>query len=534
MRTGVIVVGAGPAGLMLAGELRLGGVDVTVYDRLTVPPQESRALGFNRRAAESLGQRGLLPGLGDFRWGPMGHFGGVRIDLGMLDEDHSGVLGLSQVRTEDMLGNWLAELGIPVRRGYEVTGLRETPDGVTVAFDGPDGRGEDTAGYLVGCDGAQSTVRTLADIDAADWAATRGMYTAEITGVELRPRPIGERLPGGNMVVCTPVGDGRYRIVIHDKSLPPHQDPGALTFRQVAEAWQRLTGESVHHAQALWLWACGNSASLAAEYRRGRIFLAGDAAHEIPPLAAWGLSVGVQDAVNLGWKLAATINGWAPDGLLDTYHAERHPIGQQLIRNAQAASMLYLGDADMDPIRGVLGELVAYKDAAGHLAGIVSGLGIRYDMGPGGHPLLGRRMPPDRELICSDGRRTRVADLLHAARGVLIITGGSAAAGQLVAGWADRIEVITGTWGAGPGLALDAVLIRPDGYVAWTSPGSDGDLTGALGRWFGTARTAVDARRVLWPGACRCWFPGTRARLPVLDCGYRRACHARREQRGAR
>ncbi|WP_343885282.1 FAD-dependent monooxygenase, partial [Actinoallomurus spadix] len=391
MRTGVIVVGAGPVGLMLALELRLGGVDVTVYDRSAAPTGESRALGFNRRAAESLDQRGLLPRLGDFRWGPMGHFGGVRFDLGMLDEDHSGVLGLSQARTEEALAGRLAELGVPVRRGYEVTGFRETPDGVVVAFDGPDGRGEDTAAYLVGCDGAGSTVRALAGIDAPGREATRGMYTAEITGVAPRPRPIGERLPGGNMVVCTPMGDGRCRIVIHDRSLPPRPDPDTLTFAQVADAWQRLTGESIHDARAQWVWACGNATRLAAEYRRGRVFLAGDAAHEIPPLAAWGLSAGLQDAVNLGWKLAAAVGGRAPDGLLDTYHTERHPIGRRLIRDAQAASMLYLGDADMDPLRSVLSELVAYKDAAGHLAGIVSGLGIRYDMGPGDHPLLGKR-----------------------------------------------------------------------------------------------------------------------------------------------
>jgi 2-polyprenyl-6-methoxyphenol hydroxylase-like FAD-dependent oxidoreductase len=493
MKTGVIVVGAGPVGMMLASELHLGGVDVTVYDRLTAPTGESRALGFNRRAAESLGQRGLLARLGDFRWGPMGHFGGVRIDLGMLDEDHSGVLGLSQARTEQMLGDWLAELGVPVRRGYEVTGVRETPDGVVVALDGPAGRVEDTAEYLVGCDGAQSTVRALAGIDATGGVATRGMYTAEIAGVTMRPRPIGERLAGGNMVICTPLGDGRYRIVIHDKSLPPRPDPGALTFAQVADAWQRLTGESIHDAQALWLWAGGNAARLAAGYRRGRVFLAGDAAHEIPPLAAWGLSAGLQDAVNLGWKLAAAIGGWAPDGLLDTYHTERHPIGQQLIRNAQAASLVYLGDADIDPIRSVLAELMAYKDAAGHLAGIVSGLGIHYDLGPGDHPLLGLRMPPDRELTRPDGSRTRIADLLHAARGLLILTGDPDEAGQPAAGWADRIDIITGRWAGHHDPALDAVLIRPDGYVAWTAPGSTSGLDDALGHWFGTARTAAAA-----------------------------------------
>ncbi len=497
MRTDVIVIGAGPVGLMLAGELRLGGADVIVYDKLTAATGESRALGFNRRAAESLGQRGLLPRLGDFRWGPMGHFGGVRIDLGLLDENHSGVLGLSQARTEEMLGNWLVELGIPVRRGYELTGLRETPDGVVAAFDGPEGRSEDAAGYLVGCDGAQSTVRALAGIDSSRFQATRGMYTAEITGVAPRPRPIGERLPGGNMVVCTPLGDGRCRIVIHDKSLPARPDSGAVTFTQVAQAWQRLTGESIHHAQPLWLWACGNAAGLANEYRRGRVFLAGDAAHEIPPLAAWGLSAGLQDAVNLGWKLAAAIRGWAPEALLDSYHAERHPIGQRLIRNAQAASMLYLGDADLDPIRSVLAELMAYKDAAGHLAGIVSGLGIRYDMGPGDHPLLGLRMPPGCEVTRPDGSRTRIADLMHDARGVLVTT--TDLAGRFAEGWADQIKIITGTWTPGPGTpglksALDAVLIRPDGYVAWTDPGTDGNLTDALSRWFGTARAVVSAR----------------------------------------
>jgi 2-polyprenyl-6-methoxyphenol hydroxylase-like FAD-dependent oxidoreductase len=478
---------------MLASELHLGGAAVVVYDKLIAPSGESRALGFNRRAAESLGQRGLLPRLGEFRWGPMGHFGGVRIDLGMLDENHSGVLGLSQARTEEMLAGWLAELGVPVRRGSEVTGLRETPDGVMVTFEGPDGPGAETASYVVGCDGPQSIVRALSGIGAHCREATRGMYTAEISGVTLRPRPIGERLPGGNMVVCTPLGDGRYRIVIHDKSLSPRPDPGALTFTEVAGAWQRLTGESISDARPLWLWACGNAAALADEYRRGRVFLAGDAAHEMPPLAAWGLSAGLQDAVNLGWKLAATISGWAPEGLLDTYHAERHPIGQELIRNAQTASMLYLGDAEMDPMRSVLAELMTYKDAAGHLAGIVSGLGIRYDLGNGDHPLLGLRMPPDAEITQTGGTRTRIADLLHDARGLLVTTSSSQIS-QQAEGWADRIKIITGTWAPGSDPALDAVLIRPDGYVAWTAPGSDGDLAGTLSHWFGTARATVSAR----------------------------------------
>ncbi|MFJ8194850.1 FAD-dependent monooxygenase [Streptomyces sp. NPDC096094] len=483
-RTDVIVVGAGPAGLMLAGELRLGGVDVAVYDRLPAPAEESRALGFNRRAAESLGQRGLLSRLGEFRWGPMGHFGGVRFDLGMLDQDHSGVLGLSQARTEGALGGWLADLGVPVRRAREVTGLRETPEGVVVSFTGPDGPGEETAGYVVGCDGAGSTVRALAGIPTRIWEPTRGMYTAEISGVTPRPRPIGERLPGGRMVVCTPVGPGRCRVVVHDPALPARPEPGALTFAQVADAWRRLTGESIDDADCQWLWACGNSAALAGEYRRGRVFLAGDAAHEIPPLAAWGLSAGLQDAVNLGWKLAAAVAGRAPEGLLDTYHAERHPVGEQLIRNARAASKLYLGDEHMDPVREVVGELLSHKDAAEQAAGIVSGLGVRYALAKGDHPLLGRRMPPDHTLTLAHGTRTTVAELLRTGRGLLLTTDRTTA--ETARDHTDRVDVVTGTWTTPPDPALDTVLVRPDGYVAWTSPGTTDDLTDALHRWFGS------------------------------------------------
>ncbi|MFD8309159.1 FAD-dependent monooxygenase [Streptomyces sp. NPDC059690] len=490
--TDVIVVGAGPVGLMLAGELRLAGVDVAVYDRLPAPTGESRALGFNRRAAELLDQRGLLPRLGAFRWGPMGHFGGVRFDLDLLDEDHSGVLGLSQTRTEQALGEWLAELGVPVRRGREVTGLRESADHVVVSYAGPGGAGEESARWVAGCDGAGSTVRALAGIPTTVWEPTRGMYTAEITGVTPRPRPIGERLPGGRMVVCTPLGGGRCRVVVHDPDLPARPEPGALTFAEVADAWRRLTGESIDDAQCLWLWASGNSSALAQTYRRGRVLLAGDAAHEIPPLAAWGLSAGLQDAVNLGWKLAATVQGRAPKGLLDTYHGERHPVGEQLIRNARAAAKLYLGDEAMDPVREVVGELLAHKDAAEQTAGIVSGLGIRYDLAEGDHPLLGRRMPPDTALTLADTSRTRVGELLRTGRGLLLTTDETTA--QAADGHSDRVHTVTATWSM-PGTALDAVLVRPDGYVAWTSPGTTGGLIQALEHWFGTARVRQPAGR---------------------------------------
>jgi 2-polyprenyl-6-methoxyphenol hydroxylase-like FAD-dependent oxidoreductase len=491
VETRIIVVGAGPVGLALAGEIRLGGAEVVVYDKLPAPSGESRALGFTKRVAESFDQRGLLTRLGEFRWGQRGHFGGIGIDLDGLGDDHHGVLGLPQSRTEEMLTDWLAELGVPVRRGYEVVGLRETEDGVTAEFDGPDGRHEDTAAYLVGCDGGKSTVRTLAGIETTGWESTRGMYMADVTGIELRPRPTGEYVPGGHMILDVGLGDGYYRVLIHDGSLPPHPDSDALTFTDVADAWQRMTGESIHHGSARWMAAFSNGATLAATYRSGRVLLCGDAAHDTPPLAGWGISTGIQDAVNLGWKLAAVTTGSAPEALLDTYHAERHPIGEQLLRNTKAATLLYLSGEAMDPLRTVMRELVTHQSAAGHFAGMVSGLGVRYDMGPGEHPQLGARLSPDLELRRSDGTRTRVAELLHAGHGVLIAADGSGEAAGTAAAWSDRVDVVTGGWVPAKDAerpAPEAVLLRPDGYIAWAAPGG-GDLAGALGRWFGAART---------------------------------------------
>jgi hypothetical protein len=284
-----------------------------------------------------------------------------------------------------------------------------------------------------------------------------------------------------------PLPGGRPR-----PGLPARPQPGALTFAEVAGAWRRLTGESIDDAQCLWLWASGNSSALAGTYRRGRVLLAGDAAHEIPPLAAWGLSAGLQDAVNLGWKLAATVQGRAPGGLLDTYHGERHPIGQQLIRNARAAAKLYLGDEAMDPVREVVGELLAHQDAAEQTAGIVSGLGIRYDLAEGEHPLLGRRMPPDTVLTLADGSRTRVGELLRTGRGLLLA--GDDATAAAAHGHSDRVHVVTAAWSV-PGPPLDAVLVRPDGYVAWTSPNTADGLAQVLERWFGTARVRQYAGR---------------------------------------
>jgi 2-polyprenyl-6-methoxyphenol hydroxylase-like FAD-dependent oxidoreductase len=495
METRTIVIGAGPVGLFLAAELRLGGADVIVYDKLPAASGESRALGFTKRVAELFDQRGLLSRLGTFRWGQRGHFGGVGIDLDFLEDDHHGVLGLPQSKTEQMLTDRLGELGVPVRRGHELVGLEQSADGVEVILDGPDGRHRESAAYLVGCDGGRSTVRELAGVTTTGWESTRGMYMADVTGCEVRQRPTGEYVPDGNMVLSVSLGDGYYRILMHDGSLPPHPDSASLTFAETADTWQRLTGEDIHHGSARWMAAFPNGAALADTYRSGRVLLAGDAAHDTPPLAGWGVSTGIQDAANLGWKLAAVANGTAPESLLDTYHVERHPLGEQLMRNTHAATMLYLSGAEMDPLRALMRELVTDEGAAGHLAGMVSGLGVRYDMGADATDnavdtgALGLRLDPARELERADGTRVRAAELLYPGRGVLVVADGSTTVPDAAGAWADRVDVVTGRW-AGDHAGDGSLLVRPDGHIAWHARGG-GDLAGALGRWFGPARSAA-------------------------------------------
>jgi bifunctional hydroxylase/dehydrase len=273
-----------------------------------------------------------------------------------------------------------------------------------------------------------------------------------------------------------------------------------VKFSEVADAWQRLTGESIHHGQARWVSSFTNATRQAPEYRRGRVLLAGDAAHIHLPAGGQGLSVGAQDAFNLGWKLAATVAGWASEDLLNTYQAERHPAGAGVLLNTLAQGTLNLASKSVEPLRTVMAELIEIPAVARHLIGMVSGFDIRYDMGvKGQHPLLGDRMA-DRELELADGGRDRIARLLHPARGVLITADGSGLTARTAAGWSERVDLVAvRNFPAGPKegvAATESVLIRPDGYVAWVAP-DGGDLVAALRRWFGVgqARESHDSRQ---------------------------------------
>ncbi|MFD3570857.1 SDR family oxidoreductase [Streptomyces sp. NPDC058667] len=515
----VVVVGAGPVGLMLAGELRLGGAEVIVLDRLDAPTTESRASTLHARTMEILDQRGLLDDIGTPPDEPMGHFGGLPLDL-RLPGPYPGQWKVPQTRMEAVLGAWAVRLGAEVRRGHRVTGLQCHPDRVTVEAVGPGGATvRITAPYVVGCDGEDSTVRRLTGVGFPGTDARRELIRADIDGIDIRGRRF-ERLPHG-LAIAARRPDGVTRVMVHQFGRAPRA--AEASFADIVDAWRHVTGEDLSAGTPLWVNAFGDVSRQADRYRHGRVLLAGDAAHAQMPIGGQALNLGLQDAVNLGWKLARTARGRAPAHLLDSYHEERHEVGRQVLSNIRAQARLLLGGPEVTGLRAVMGELLPYEGVRARLAGMISGLDIRYggaltDAGrPGGgpHEQAGRRLPPMSlrlraegtsadEVGAEDARRdgapvgtaVSTAVLLRGARGVLLVTADESERRDLLTGIARpfvrSVDVVTAFRPVdpegGPLDGVDAVLVRPDGYVAWAGTSAAG-LEAALATWF-----ARDAR----------------------------------------
>lgn len=484
----VVIVGAGPVGLWLACELRLAGVSPLVLERRVERTRESRAVAFHARTAEIFDLRGILDRfLAEGRPLPAGHFAllPTPLDFSTLPTRHPYQVILPQSRTEELLDERARELGVPIHRGHEVLAVRQNTDAVTVAVRGPEGERELRAGYVVGCDGAGSVVRTEAGIA---FPGTDPGVTAVVADVELRdpPRRWGFRVNPRGVLLIGPLGAaGQYRIALMDVERRSVDRRVPVTPEELRESVTRIAGTDFGMGAAHWLSRFGNAARQAERYRSGRILLAGDAAHVHPPLGAQGLNTGLQDAMNLGWKLAAQVAGWAPAGLLDTYHAERHPVGTLVLANTLAQAALTDVSATGMAMRELFATLLRFEPVNRHLAGQISAVDLGYPSADGSHPLVGQRVPDLPSL----------PEALHAGRAVLLDLADDARLRDAVgAGWGDRIDVLAAESATA---GLDAVLVRPDGHVAWASTGATPDeaiagARSALTRWFGAESPGQD------------------------------------------
>jgi 3-(3-hydroxy-phenyl)propionate hydroxylase len=478
----VVIAGGGPTGMMLAGELALAGIDVVIVERrLSQDLDGSRAGGLHARTIEILDQRGIADRfLAEGQAMQVQGYAYIPLDISDFPTRHNHGLALWQSHFERILAGWIDELGVPILRGREAIGFSQDDAGVDVQLsDGSTLR----SAYLVGCDGGRSTVRKAAGIEFAGFDPSISFMIAE---VELAGEPqIGARREGGGIGPVDPQrAGGPYRVVLKEQRVDHPADP---TLDDLRAALTAAYGTDYGAHDPTWISRFTDATRQATSYRSGRVLLAGDAAHIHSPHGGQGLNTGVQDAVNFGWKLAQVVKGISPDSLLDSYHAERHPVAARVLQNTMAQVALTTPDDRHDALRAAFAELLAMDEPRKRIAAMLTGLDIHYDLGEG-HPLLGRRMP-DLDLRTAEGP-TRVHMLLHDARPVLLDLG--APGGLDISPWEDRVRQIEatheGTWElpvVGEVTGPTAVLIRPDGHVAWVGATHDRSLHDALSRWFG-------------------------------------------------
>ena len=490
---GVVVVGSGPVGMLLSSELRLAGVRTVVLEREAEPYPHARAWGLQPRTQDLLDRRGLLEGIEEEEPGQMpgATFAGRFLDYSSLDTEHPYYLHAPQSLVERVLEEGALALGAEIRRGHEVVGIAQGPDGVTAEVSGPGGAYRVRGRYLVGCDGGRSTVRKLAGVGFPGTAPTLGGLLADV----VLPDPEDWRLGGTKSETGMLMVLGRktfFRAVVLEWGRPHPDRRAPVTMEEFRAAVVRVLGRDLAMTEPRWLSRFGDAARRAESYRVGRVLLAGDAAHVHSPFGGQGLNLGLQDASNLGWKLAAEVGGWAPKGLLDTYHSERAPVADSVLENTRAQVALMDPGERLAPVRALFGGLADLPQVNDRLAEEISGVGVRYPMpnaGVGGepHPLAGRFA---RDLgLKTDRGDSRLCALLRPGRGVLLVLAGRDDLRALGRGWLDRVDLVTTrSTGSAP---AEALLIRPDGYVAWAA-GEDPDrdragLCHALAAWFGSA-----------------------------------------------
>ena len=494
MEHAVVIAGGGPTGLMLAGELAVAGVDVAVVERR--PDQDlpgRRAGGLHSRTIEILDQRGIADRfLAEGQVAQVQGFAFNRLDISDFPSRHPYGLGLWQNEIERILADWVDELDVTIYRAREVIGFVQDDTGVDVQLQG----GEMLrCAYLVGCDGGRSVIRKAAGIAFPGWDPTTSALLAEVEVTEepeqgIRNDELGVHSFGraeyeivdGEVVYAT---EGPIGVMVTERKPGRTDEP---TLQDLSEALVEVYGTDYGIHSPTWITRFTDMTRQAETYRDGRVLLAGDAAHVHWPAGGQGLNTGVQDAMNLGWKLAQVVKGTAPPSLLDTYQAERHPVAARVLQNTMAQTALMRpGDARLDALRATVSELLTMDEPRKRFAAMISGLDIHYDLGEG-HPLLGRRMP-DRDLVTADGE-LRVFDLLHDARPVLLNL--REPGGFDITPWAGRVQMVDATsegpWELpvlGNVSAPTAVLIRPDGYVAWVGELDEPGLPDALTTWFG-------------------------------------------------